>query len=302
MLKRDGSRLRRGVSILILTCLVLLPSHAAMAWGPGGHMMVAQIAFDRLNQRAKAEVMRLSAIPINPVSETNKSLDFITAAVWADGVRDKPGFGFSGDEHFADFPFRVDNTKLPTDLPKPANVLKALNRYVGVLRTSHDDNKRAEALRFIIHYVGDIHQPLHCSTRVDRNHRHGDQGGNDFFVHFEGSRVKLHSFWDGGLGSFPRGGGPPEFIPPPLAEIPPAAALAMQGNPATNAGLNLSHPFNFNQWAAESSDLARRKAYDGLAPEDTPDDAYVTEGRRIARRRVAWAGYRLAALLNSLFP
>jgi S1/P1 Nuclease len=265
-------------------------------------MMVAQIAFDRLNPRAKAEVMRLAAIPINPVSETNKSLDFITSAVWADGVRNKSGFEFSGDEHFADFPFSADGTKVPKNLPKPANVIKALKRYVGVLRTSKDDNKRAEALRFIVHYVGDIHQPLHCSARVDRNHKQGDEGGNKFFVNVGGESLKLHSFWDGGLGSFPKGGGPPDFIPPPLAEIPPAAALAMQGNPETNPGLNLSHPFNFEQWASESSDLARRKAYDGLAPNGTPDDAYTKEGARIARRRVAWAGYRLAALLNAIFP
>src|SRR3712207_1672502 len=127
MLKRDGSRLRRRASALVLACLVVLPSANALAWGPGGHMMVAQIALDRLNPRAKAEVMRLAAIPINPVSETERSLDFVTAAVWADGVRNKKGFEFSGDEHFADFPFSVDRTRLPR-LPKDVNVIKEIGR------------------------------------------------------------------------------------------------------------------------------------------------------------------------------
>ena len=298
---RNCSRPRRSVALLAMACLVLLPSANALAWGPGGHMIVAQIAFDRLNPRAKAEVRRLAAIPINPVSETERSPDFVTASVWADGVKNKKGFEFSGDEHFADFPFSVDMTRLPR-LPKEVNVINALKRYVGILRTSTDDNVRADALRFIIHYVGDIHQPLHCSTRVDRNHPRGDRGGNDFFVRVSGNRVNLHSLWDGGLGNFPRGGGPPLFTPPPLAQIPPAVALALEGNPDTNPGLNLGNPFDFKGWAAESSDIAQRKAYDGLRPEATPNAPYMREGARIARRRVAWGGYRLAALLNSIFP
>ena len=302
MLNRDGSRMRRCVSVFVLACLVLLPSANALAWGPGGHMMIAQIAFDRLNPKAKAEVTRLAAIRIEPVKETDKSLNFVTSAVWADGARGKPGFELTGNEHFADFPFSADGTKVPTDLPEPTNVIEALGRYVALLRTSADDNERAKALRFIVHYVGDIHQPLHCSTRVDRNHKHGDEGGNKFFVNVSGNTLKLHSYWDGGLGQFPRGGGPPEFIPPPLSEIPPAVALALPGNPETNPGLQLDNPLDFEMWAEESSYLSKKYAYDGLAPNATPSNSYVKNGARIARRRVAWAGYRLAALLNSVFP
>ena len=302
MLKSNYSGSRRCVAILMLACLLLLPASNAMAWGPGGHMMVAQIAFDRLNPRAKAEVTRLAAIRIEPVKETDKSLNFVTSAVWADGARGKPGFELTGNEHFADFPFSADGTQVPTDLPGRINVIEALGRYVETLRTSSDDNERAKALRFVVHYVGDIHQPLHCSTRVDKNHRQGDEGGNKFFVNVSGNQVKLHSFWDGGLGRFPRGGPPPEFIPPPLSEIPPAVALALPGNPETNPGLRLDNPFDFALWAEESSYLSKKYAYDGLAPGATPSNSYVTKGARIARRRVAWAGYRLAALLNSIFP
>jgi hypothetical protein len=302
MLKSSYSRSRRRVAILTLACLLLVPASNALAWGPGGHMMVAQIALDRLNPKAKAEVMRLSSIRIEPVKETDKSLNFVTSAVWADGARGKPGFELTGSEHFADFPFSADGTAVPTDLPERINVIEALGRYVEILKTSADDNERAKALRFVVHYVGDIHQPLHCSTRVDKNLKHGDEGGNKFFVKVSGSQVKLHSYWDGGLGRFPRGGPPPEFIPPPLSEIPPAVTLALQGNPDTNPGLHLDNPLDFASWAEESSYLGKKYAYDGLAPGGTPSEAYMTNGARIARRRVAWAGYRLAALLNSIFP
>jgi hypothetical protein len=268
-------------------------------------MMVARIAFDRLNPRAKAEVTRLIAIRINPSAVTSRSLDFVTAAVWADDVKRLSGFEFSGDEHFADFPFSADRTRLPRGLPKAANVIKALERYVGILKTSRNDDERAQALRFIVHYVGDIHQPLHCSTRVDRSHPRGDEGGNMFFISTRrgaAANVKLHSFWDGGLGNFPRGGGSPNFTPPPLIQITNAVVSVISENPDTDSGIHLDRPEDFSGWAAESSTLARDDAYDSLRPGGLANARYTREGVSVARKRVAWGGYRLAALLNSIFP
>jgi hypothetical protein len=268
-------------------------------------MMTAYIAYQRLNSKAKREVNRLLAIPINPAGVTSKSKDFVNAAHWADDLRPVPDFKFSLIEHFSDFPFSADGTPVPTDQPAEDNIVVALEKNLETLKTSTDDNARAQALRFIIHFVGDIHQPLHCSTRVDSSHKDGDRGGNGFDVRVpdENGRTKksnLHSFWDSGLGSFPKGG--PNFSPPPLNRIPAAASTAMQGNPETSPFLHLDNPADFAGWARESSDLAQRKAYDGLTPGGTPNATYRREGTRIARRRVAWGGYRLAALLNSIFP
>ena len=297
-----SARLRRAFSCLSLACLVMLPAQVSMAWGVGGHMMTAKIAFDRLNPKARAEATRLMAIPINPADVTNRRLGFFRGSVWPDDVRRRPGFEFSGDEHFADFPFSVDGTPLP-NLPKEANVIKALGRYTGVLRTSTDDNERAQALRFIIHYVGDIHQPLHCSARVDGDHPGGDEGGNLFFVRIPG-RVKLHSYWDGGLDTFPRGGGAPDFEPPPQSQIDGAVVSIVSQNPASNPLLRLDNPTDFQGWADESSWLAERYAYAdrGLVPNSRVSAGYKRDGVRVARRRVAWGGYRLAALLNSIWP
>ena len=305
MLKGFGSSLRHFVLALVLACLVLLPAGDCYAWGAGGHMMTTYIAYQRLNSKAKAEVNRLLAIPINPADVSRKSRDFVNASHWADDLRPFAEFKFAAVQHFADFPFSVDGTPVPADQPGPDNVIVALERNVEVLKTSTDDNARAQALRFIIHFVGDIHQPLHCSTRVDSAHPDGDRGGNEFFVRVPDDngrlqRKNLHSYWDGGLGRFPKTG--PNFAPPPLSSIPPAVSVAVRGNPDTSPFLHLDNPTDFAGWARESSDLAQRKAYDGLAPGDTPNAAYRREGLRIARRRVAWGGYRLAALLNSIFP
>jgi hypothetical protein len=299
-MQNNRSRLFRAWTALAVVSLLVSISTTSLGWGAGGHMMVASIAFKRLNPTAKAQAKRLLAIPIVPANVTKKSSDFVNAAHWPDDVKKLPGFEFSGDLHFIDIPFSTDGTPLPTDLPKPENIVKALAHYVDVLKTSTDQNKQAEALRFIIHFVGDIHQPLHCATRVDKTHREGDRGGNDLLIKVGGRTVKLHSYWDGGIDSFPKEG--PNFAPPPLARIPPAVAVAVQGNPATDPGLKLDDPMNFQAWADESNKLAKEVAYKNIANGQSPGTAYRNAALKVARKRVAFAGYRLAALLNAIWP
>jgi len=265
-------------------------------------MMVASIAFGRLNPKAKAQVKKLLAIPINPEAVTKKSRDFVNAANWADDVRPKLGFEFAPSFHYIDFPFSADGTPVPTDLPEEQNIAKALEHYVEVLKTSFDTNEQAEALRFVIHFVGDIHQPLHGATRVSSAHTKGDQGGNLFVIKIGTQDVKLHSYWDGGLDSFPKGGPAPTFTPPALSKIPPAVAAALQGHPDTDPDLKLDHPFDYEAWGKESSKLARDAAYKDIAPGQSPTPEYKTRGLEVVRKRVAFAGYRLAALLNTIWP
>jgi hypothetical protein len=79
-------------------------------------------------------------------------------------------------------------------------------------------------------------------------------------------------------------------------------AAVLAGHPDTNPEIAYGGPFYFQGWADESHELAREVAYDHLQPNDEPSAAYQKKGLEIARRRVAWAGYRLAALLNALWP
>ena len=119
----------------------------------------------------------------------------------------------------------------------------------------------------------------------------------------DGGKLKksnLHSYWDGGIGNFPRTG--PNFAPPPLSQIPPAVAKATAGNPATDPKLKLDDPFNFTLWSDESFALAKDVAFKDMANGVTPSAAYNTAGLKVARQRVAWGGYRLAALLNAIWP
>jgi hypothetical protein len=297
------NRFFKSSMALSVALLILATPLTSFSWGAGGHMMTAQIAFTRLNPRAKAKANALLAIPINPAEVTSKSTDFVNAAHWADDLRPFPEFDSFKELHFIDFPFASASTPLPA-VPTP-NIVTALEENVNILKTSNDQNALAQALRLVIHFVGDIHQPLHCATRVDSTNPEGDRGGNLVSIMVPGSngqlkKTNLHSFWDGGIGSFPPSG--PNFAPPPLSQIPPAVAKAIKGNPATNPALHLDDPLNFKSWADESFELAKTVSYPGITNGGNTTAAYRARAVNVANRRVAWGGYRLAALLNSIWP
>jgi hypothetical protein len=267
-------------------------------------MMTAQIAYDRLNPRAKVQARRLLAIRINPAAVTQRSRNFINASHWADDLRPFPEFDSFKELHFIDKFFSQDGTRLPTELP-PNNIVTALEENVNILKTSTDDNARAQALRFIIHFVGDIHQPLHCASRVSTALPTGDRGGNSVNLKIRQpngtlKNTNLHSYWDGGIGTFPRTG--PNFAPPPLSQIPRPVATIIRTYRATDPALNLNNPTDFAGWAEESHQLAKDVAYRGIRNNGTPTSAYNRTATRVVRKRVAWGGYRLAALLNSIWP
>ena len=309
-MSRKQKQLFKSTLALGVVCLILCTPIVSLGWGAGGHMIVAKVAFDRLTPHAKQEVAKLLAIQITRpglspkskgllASATSKSKDFVNAAHWPDDLRPIPEFDCFKELHFVDTAFSDDGTAL-SSLPTP-NIINALKDAVDTLKTSTDDNARAQALRFLIHFVGDIHQPLHSATRVRKATPEGDRGGNLVSIKIGAPKpTNLHSFWDGGLGTFPRGG--PNFSPPSLGSVAAAATKIVAANPDTDAELNLNDPTNFQSWADESLKLAKEVAYDGINNGSTPSAAYRTEGAAVASKRVAWGGYRLAALLNSIWP
>ena len=302
MKNRHRPRLKNAIAISV-ACLLVSPS-IALAWGAGGHMMTAYIAYARLNPHAQAQVKALLALPINPAAVSQKSKDFVSAAHWADDIKSIPAFKPWDPLHFVDNWISTDGTPLPP-VPTP-NILQALRDNVKILKTSTDQNARAQALRLIIHFVGDIHQPLHCAARVDHAHPTGDQGGNLVSVKVPCAggthNVNLHSYWDSGVETFPKTGPPPTYQPPPLSEIPAATATAKKSNPDTDPALKLNDPTNYKLWANESFTLAKNTAYAGIANGTQVNAAYRNRAIKIVRQRVAWGGYRLAALLNSIWP
>ena len=215
---------------LALGLLLVLPSTAA-AWGDVGHKIVARVAWSKLAGTPALD--RVKALVGNSQS------DFLNASLWADDVRGTSGFTYSDHWHFVSIPrstasyeqkFCAGSVNAPYDRPTvnapynkpyakniPNCVIGALEYCRATLRDAGASQKaKKEALKFIIHFVGDMHQPLHNSEdRQFRNHqntpgkRYGDRGGNYKFVCFFDEcfvpwygypkNNNLHSTWDSGM-------------------------------------------------------------------------------------------------------
>jgi hypothetical protein len=263
---------RRSVA-LALAMLTVAP--LAQAWGPLGHSVVGALAQRHLSPAAEAEVERLLA------PDHTRSLADV--ASWPDQLQDDPAqaalWKRTRGEHYINFRGGSDcDYVLPRDCRDGNCVVGALQHYVEVLGDrSQPDAVRREALKFVVHFVGDIHQPLHAGYRDDK-------GGNTYQVQFEGKGSNLHKVWDSKM-LYSRNldwqnyaktldAAPPVALPAPIAPL---------DNP-------------YAQWAEES---CRITAEPGFYPAGHKiDQAYVNAELPVAERRLREAGRRLADVLN----
>src|SRR5262245_19064353 len=140
------------VSSFAYVCI--LPS--ALGWGSEGHMVVSQMAYNHLTPAVKARCDALIAVPLTNASSS--SSNFITAAVWADDFKSQFGTAIW---HYTDLPFSLDGTDPSGFTPASFYVVKAINLCVSNLASAATtETDKATALRYILHFVGDIQQPL----------------------------------------------------------------------------------------------------------------------------------------------
>ena len=267
---------------------LLATTTLANAWNATGHMVIAAIAQADLKPTARAEVERLLKIDATrPGSD-----DFVSVASWADEIRNDRKE--TGPWHYKDLFFRTDG-KPVQNKPDPINAVTKVEEFTLVLQDrTKPDAQRAEALRFLIHIVGDLHQPLHATARESDALPKGDRGGNSFPIlppdGAERGPKNLHSLWDGGVGllqSYPREIGRDVAIAQArtIASLIPRSSLPNEGEKSPE------------KWAEESFADAKAQVYS--TPEGAaPSAEYIERSRALVARRVAIAGYRLADLLN----
>ncbi len=199
-------------------------------------------------------------------------------STWADEIRRKRKN--TAPLHYADPLPGSGEFNLERDCPKVGCVVSAIIEYSHVLRDKNASRQdRVEALKFLVHFVGDVHQPLHVSYARDR-------GGNDIKVTFFENRTNLHSLWDSGMIRHTKKG---------WTEY--ATELAANITPQQRIQYGTLDPV---AWATESYQLARSNAYtipkDGRIGQD-----YFDKNIPVIERRLSAAGMRLAALLNVIF-
>lgn len=266
------------------------------AWDNTGHMLIAQIAYEQLTPTSKKHIRHLLDF-LN--DEYPYCRGIARAATWADFIKSHNISAFN-NWHFINIPWQPDTTATQQhtamqQLPAP-HIVWAITQCLQVLTKSNANKlEKAIFLRFLLHFVGDIHQPLHCITRFSAEQPQGDAGGNHFPIHSNLAK-NLHELWDRGVGFFGKGS---EHYPLKFPQIKILAKKIIADYPENYFGKRIDDLDPYN-WAFASFIIAKNVAYP-IQPNTKPNVQYIDVAQKQVAEQVALAGYRLARLLNGIF-
>ena len=307
---------------LSLPFLVFLLALPALAWNRTGHRICAAITYDHLTPKARARVNELlRQHPDYPTLLTRDSppdpeararAAFLAAAAWPDTIRSDKRFyddtkadeqptpllpGFPDMKrhtnwHYIDLPYSPEG--VPAHVEPPPTALSELERLLSRDIGPYD-------LPWLLHIEEDVHQPLHIVSRFLRSQPMGDQGGNLVYIAPEGVPSEghlyrtLHAVWDDLAGSDQSDA----YVTRTAADISAEYAASAGSNPKT-----LKDP---KKWIEEGFRLAKSVVYTFGPTTGTKEmplklpKKYEENARRVARRQIAEAGLRMAAVLNERF-
>jgi hypothetical protein len=305
---------------------VMWSTNPVQAWNSTGHMIVAYIAYQNLTPRTRARVSAL--LRRNPtykkwiqgVSANQRDLvAFLNAATWPDCIKRStacPGYSPDGSNngetppngpaasqnigyadktmhkywHYVDKPYSAGAPGEDPQVPNAETEILLLTKAIG--DATINNNIKSYDVVWLEHLVGDVHQPLHCTSRFTKNHPHGDIGGNDVAFCQPPCHDELHAYWDDLLGSKTDTKTITAEAKRLLASGKPVGADEADVSAWTNASFELAKTSVYVAPISEDNDPAQ-----AISPR--PDAAYQSAAVQVAQAQVMLAGYRLAALLNN---
>ena len=253
-----------------LAFVFMLSGLTCFCWGVTGHRVVGEIAQQHLSKKARKELKKLIG---------EQSLAYW--ANWGDFIKSDTSWNHAYNWHFV---------SVPSNLPKAEFIamLKALPEknlynqtkliYEQLKDKSLPLEKRQEALKFLIHFVGDIHQPLHVG-------RKDDQGGNKIVVYWFDKKTNLHSLWDSKLIDFQQ-----------YSYTEYARVLDL----ASKEQIKEWQASSLEDWFYESATVAE-KIYNSVSPEEKLSYRYNFLFQKTLDEQLLKGGIHLAALLNAAF-
>ena len=255
-----GARLAGVAAAIAALWLVPLRAHA---WGAMGHEIVAALADRELSASAREEVRRLLG-----------GRGMASVASWADRYKTRD----TGPWHYVNIPRSAPSYEVARDCADLRCVVGALQRQLAILRDrGRSQAARADALRYVIHLVGDLHQPMHC---VDD----GDKGGNAVAVRWFGRKSTLHEVWDSDILT--------------QARLSTAQQIAKLGAAVRELPRRDALVFgDLVDWANEAHGIAVDVAYD-LPADRALGPKYYAKVSGLANLQLLRAGLRLGQLLN----
>jgi hypothetical protein len=243
-----------------------------ISWGAVGHRTVGSIAEKHLTPKALAGVKDLLG-----------GQDLAGVANWADSVRSLPAYKQTGPWHYINLPMGLtyDAFKNRVENMLEANVYSALVAQLRLISdASVSRERKVAALKFVVHFVGDLHQPMHVS-------REEDKGGNTIQLNYDGQGTNLHAVWDSKL--IDHTGLDYQQLAAKYDNASPAQIRQWQNDPVV-------------KWMWESYQITEQLYAEVDSMHDRSiGQAYYDEHIATVALRLEQAGVRLAGLLNVLF-
>jgi hypothetical protein len=299
----------RFAAIVVVCCLLL--TSGARAWNETGHMTIARLAWLKLSPDERQQVTAILkehphyAEYLSSACPDGLSVDewaFMRAAYWPDWIRSNYKDQYhQGPWHYVTAAFFPRASKLAARevaSPEPNVVTQITDSAEKIRKTA--GTERAIAMCWLIHLVGDIHQPLHCATLFNEVFPDGDMGGNSSLVRIgDDPPIRLHAAWDGMLSRDPM------MLPTILDLVAQLQALEKDLPEAPKN--DLANHVTPAEWSREGFEAARRFAYldgdlvtvnanpqpsDDLVPRVT--SAYMDQASLVAKQCAIKAGQRLS--------
>lgn len=254
----------------IIPFVLIIGSLSLLSWGVVAHRSIAKIAENHLTPKAKAAIASLLGTESMPIVST-----------YADDVRPVKQFSYTAPWHYINLKQGLNYDQYVTALKADtgANVYNALLKMEMQLRDIKSTKaEKVFALKFIIHLIGDLHQPFHVG-------RSEDKGGNDIKVKFKGRDTNMHALWDSGL---------VEYNGFSFTE------MATAFDNVSDAKIKKWQSDNVTIWLFESYQIAS-KLYAEAEQTTDFDYTYYPNHSETYKERMQQAGIRLAGFLNKIY-
>lgn len=281
-----------------LIFILTLFTNSLFSWTASVHMIIAHGAEERLEPKVKEKVNNLlSNLYFTPART------FMESAAYPDYIR-REGLLMFNQWHTSWLPYDPDHILSPEKIAQMVkqeesnDAIYAITEGIRILKDpTASPFAKAWMLTFVIHCTGELHQPLHTITLFNHDFPEGDHRGSAFKILYHSETQSLHSFWDTAAGLYPK------LTPEPLTKrnkqlLVSYSDALMHENPTEPKAAAILDPY---QWREESYQLAKRYAYEGIAPHTEVSEAYIERTREICKKQIALATYRLANLLNGVF-
>jgi hypothetical protein len=287
----------QGILQSLTIALLVAPGQA---WWDNGHMITARIAYDELLQRSPDVLAKANTILGALSNKYEDQHSFVESATFPDKFKyhgykkldQESPVNTSGQWHYADTPLfmGIPAHAVPVE---EKNVIKAIDVLTGLMADATADELSSYQLRCLIHYIGDIHQPLHATSMYSNEFPRGDRGGNSFKLARKDGISELHALWDSVVTEYANDWHQP-LSEEGWTSVGEASTKIRDTFPRGRLFLTSMDP---KDWAHESFEASEGFVYKNIQEGSWPSEQYISTGKMIAEERLAYGGYRLADTL-----